>query len=176
MYIFDRCPEILANDLSLLKGDKLIFPKGCLVAQRNLMNNSLLCLMGAIFVLISVSLTTAIIQENSSIKEISNATSNNTILNNMTSNNASLNTSTANSSTSVNITKPKSIESMSSAGAKTSANLSTDQSEESNETFFKIGNDAAENNSSYKLDAPTLPSKNASYLWYIIQAKPHGMV
>ncbi|MGA9098983.1 MAG: hypothetical protein WB392_08650 [Methanotrichaceae archaeon] len=130
--------------------------------------------------MLNASLTIAIVQENSSMKEISNMTSNNTILNdnllnNTTSGNISLNAPAANN-TSVNITKPKNIESINNTSANTSINLSTVQSKQSNETVFTIGNNATDNISTYKLDVPTLPAKNASNMWYIIQAKPHGYV
>ncbi len=136
--------------------------------------------ISVLVVMLNASLTIAIVQENSSMKEISNMTSNNTILNdnllnNTTSGNISLNAPAANN-TSVNITKPKNIESINNTSANTSINLSTVQSKQSNETVFTIGNNATDNISTYKLDVPTLPAKNASNMWYIIQAKPHGYV
>jgi hypothetical protein len=45
-----------------------------------------------------------------------------------------------------------------------------------NETALIIGNVSEGNKSAFKLDLPINPVINASKLWYVIQAKPHGSV
>lgn len=139
------------------------------------MSNLSMCFISVLVVISNASLTIAIAQENSSMDKISNITLNNTILNNTTPGNTSLNTSAANN-TSVNITKPESIEPMNNTNANTPINLSTAQSEQSDNAVFIIGGNATSNISTHNVDIPTSPAKNASDLWYVIQAKPHGMV
>ena len=143
------------------------------------MSNLSMCFISVLVVILNASLTISIAQENSSMDKISNMTFNNTLLNNTIPNNAtpgntSLNTSAANNA--YVIAKPKSIESMNNTGTNTTINLSTAQANQSDEAIFIIGSNATSNKSAYNIDIPTLPEKNASYLWYVIQAKPHGMV
>ncbi|MFB3763623.1 MAG: hypothetical protein ACE14P_00075 [Methanotrichaceae archaeon] len=145
------------------------------------MSSLSVCLIG-ILVIFSASLIIAIAQENSSMDNISNMTLNNTVLNNTILNNTiqnntapgntSLNASAENN-TSVNIAKPESIKPVNNTDANTSINLSTVQS---GEAVFIIGNDVIGNKSAYNVDIPAPSAKNASNLWYVVQAKPHGMV
>ena len=81
-------------------------------------------------------------------QEFNNAALNNTVLNNTTLSNTSLNLSAVNY-TVINAT---------------------------NETAFMIGNGVEGNKSVYKIGLPIKPAKDASKLWYVIQAKPHGYV
>ncbi len=110
------------------------------------MSNLSLCIISALVVLLNTSLIMATPQENSSMDKIDNTTLNNTLLNSTTPGNISLNAS-----------------GMNDIG-------------QSKEAYFTISSNATGNRSTYNLDVPTAPAKNASNLWYIIQAKPHGYV
>jgi uncharacterized membrane protein YjgN (DUF898 family) len=80
-------------------------------------------------------------------QEYNKGASNNTILNNTAFGNTSMNFSSTNK-TVINTT---------------------------NETAFVIGNGIGEN-ATFRIDLPIKPVNNASKLWYVIQAKPHGTV
>lgn len=134
------------------------------------MNKPFACLIGASVIIMSISLTFAIIQENSSTRGVQEIT-----LNNTTFKNTSLNSS-PNNDTNTNITIPENIGFMNSSTANVSSNLSGDESKQSSGTFFAVGSGSISNESAHNLDIPTSPAKNASYLWYVIQAKPHGYV
>ena len=149
-------------------GDKLIFPKGSLARLRNRMNNPFAYLIGALVIIMSLSLTQAIIQENSSIEENYNITLNNTTHGNMSLSSSSMEI------TNVGTTMPENIKSINNSSTNTSTNLPKNESKQSNGTIFTVGSGSMSNKSAHILDIPTLPAKNASYLWYIIQAKPHG--
>jgi hypothetical protein len=131
------------------------------------MNNSFVYIIGALFIIMSISSTIAITQGNSSQKEICNMTVNSTLLNDTTPCSISTNISDPNN-------KPELIESMNNNKGATSTNLSASRSEQSNEIPFTVGSGTMSNESAYNLDMPTSPAKNASNLWYVIQAKPHG--
>ncbi len=144
------------------------------------MSNLAICFISVLVVIINASLTLAITQENSSMDNISNMTLNNTVLNNTLLNNTTPgNTSLIAPATSnilVNLAKPKGIETVNDISANTSIKVSTAQPKQSDEDTFVIGSGAISNESSLNVDVPASPAKNASNLWYVIQAKPHGMV
>ena len=81
-------------------------------------------------------------------QEYNNVTLNNTTLNNIALSNTSMNLSATNK-TVINIT---------------------------NETAFMIGNGIGGNKSAFEIGLPIKLVNNASKLWYVIQAKPHGTV
>ncbi len=132
------------------------------------MNNPLAYLIGALVITISLSLTQAIIQENSSIEENYNITFNNTTLEN-----ASL-ASSGIENANANVTAPENDKLMNNISDSAITNRPASEPKQSNGTYFTVGSGYISNNSARNLDVPALPAKNASYLWYIIQAKPHG--
>jgi hypothetical protein len=96
--------------------------------------------------LLAIMTATSLIMVTS--QEYNNTTLNNTVLNNTTLSNTSLNLSAMNY-TVLNAT---------------------------NETSFMIGDWVEGNKSVYEIGLPIKPAEDASKLWYVIQAKPHGYV
>jgi hypothetical protein len=128
------------------------------------MNNSLVYIICASFMITFTLMPIACAQENSSSKW----SSNNTLPDDIPSVNTSSSTLAYNNT-------PTGTESMNNnKSIIASANLSAQLSNQFNDTFFTVGFGEMSNESAYDLDAPTSPAKNASNLWYIIQATPHG--
>lgn len=90
-------------------------------------------------------------------------------------NDTNLNNTTLNNTTLTNTTSNIVPNSTNNSSINASDKLSTPQFVPTNESVFMISS-IERNRSAFEIGTPTRPTRNASGLWYLIQAKPHGYV
>ena len=133
------------------------------------MANQLICTICMLSIITAASLTMAASQGGNS------TTSKVTSQNKVNLSNASLNLSASvNPILDMNVTEGKEAGMENVTTTSISSGNSTARPQIPNWTYRVIGRGMRSNESAYRMDAPNQSWKNASDLWYVIQAKPHG--